>query len=200
MKYESLYNNYWKKIAEWGGQSIPFNIYRPNYSEINSLGSPVTTGINLRLQETITGNHLEPQVLGIAAYLIFGDRSALEVGDYIEPVSDDGINVGITVLNKRNKNDLLGFRTSQTGSIMDADTEIYTNIKYEQLQETEDGKQLVQELTGFNYTTKKVAFFKRSGITQNMQFIEESGSRYIILAVQHTGNITLLSLKAENLA
>ena len=202
MNLNKLYDKTYKRLGKYFGQKVLFNLYRPDYSIVDNTGTLIKA-VQICIEPTNVG--VEDQIPGAIYYIVMGERDQFQTGDLIIPQSDDGTNVKLTVLHKRDQSNVIALLTSDVGKIIEgqssgSDNNIFTNVRYQPLSLLSPGSELVPILeSAFNVPNKKVVIYNRSGLKQNQQFVDAAGNYYFILTFEEFQHCTVLSLKGENL-
>lgn len=200
-------NAMYQKVACLFGQ--PFNIYRPPYGTTLNQGPSFVGTIPLSVKPG-GARYAIPDMAGVNYFTITGNRSAMQIGDVLQPVSPLSSIPTLTVLNMDDELPCIGFRTSRLCTVtLDLDTEVYTNIYFDFLSQTTATRGLIEDLSGaLNISHKKIVMYSRTSILPQfnsyeiagMRVVESDGTvpvRYTIQSITVIGNLIVFHVDQE---
>ena len=139
---ERIFERYNNLVGVLGGDL--FDVWRPDYSQVDNTPRLVAQDVKYRC-DPATLKLVEPRLLGVLSYDVFGPRDIIQSGDILMRSTPDHMTPPITIATYFPVKSMIGFRSSLTCDIEYAiDTEdktslLYSNVYFEFLGESYPG-------------------------------------------------------------
>lgn len=188
----------------------PFNIYRPNFLNVDQTPAFVNT-IMLSVKP---GGHRQaiPYIPGINYFTVTGDRSKFQPGDILIPVDPTSSIPPLTLLNYSTSQPAIGFITSRLCNIdLNLGNHIYTNVRFDFIAFTTNNQGAINFSPQDRVMTKQIAMWSRTKYrpqsqidvdgmpysTAGLKIVEADGSvpvRYTIKGITQIVNMTIFDV------
>lgn len=214
MNLNKIFNNLNKTVGKIASD-VNFDIYRPDYTAADQVGTLIYSGMSVRF-DTRAAQWAEPSLSEGMYYDLFLDRLKVQEGDILIPVglSPTASTVSrypvMTVASISALKPCLGFLTDHLGQITeDVNTVVYNNVRW---QWTSKGtprngrnRNIAEDI--LPYDKRQALMYRRQGTGQptaiipGQRLVETVDGRehwWTILDVYSVGNFTTMQLEEDS--
>lgn len=193
MSFDKVFNAFMPLVGAYAGS--PYDIYRPDYTQINNTPQLVQAGVKFRLDPT-TGRFAEPRYEGVMCYDIFGPTANLKSGDLLVrstavldasgvPQTPDTMYPVATVMAFDTLKSTYGIRTARIGMIRDSAADpnsiIYNPVYFDWLGQGFPGSQLNRNLAeSLKIPSQRCVLYNRPNVTRLRSHLVETDLGVVI--------------------
>lgn len=207
-----LFNKF-NRIIGVIGSDTKFDVYRPDYTSSNQVGSLIATGMPCRL-DTRAQQFAEPALQGGMYYDIFLNRTLVKPGDILVPTgfsptaSSTPTTSIVTIGSITGLKPCVGVLSDAIGHIADdVNTVLYNNVRWQWASPGQPKAGLHRELeASMPFDRRKCVMYRRQNIglpipiTKQMrlvEYIDGTEYRWRIVDILSLGNYTTMQLEDD---
>jgi hypothetical protein len=201
--FSPLHRNLQKISGTWGAGNNRFSITRPDYTSADHTGTVIRTNAKYRLCDTANENLILESIPGMELFTINGSRDLYQEGDVFTLTAPAGQSFPVfTAIQKPDLAEAVAFKTDKLGRILDNGAAVYSNVRFDYLNNNRVVLEFVKGAYGSLPETQNFAVMHSVNNLYEGMILEDQTSptagTWEIISIFTTGNIMILSLANWN--